>query len=403
MDGRDILGLAQTGTGKTAAFALPLIHALETDRERAQPKSARSLILAPTRELANQIAEAIADLAQGANLKTTVAIGGASMHAQRKRLGRGVDILIATPGRLLDLLDRDALTLAHAQWLVLDEADQMLDMGFIHALRKIAPLLPADRRTLLFSATMPKQMAELASTYLNNPVRIEVAPAGKAADGVNQSVHFVHQSEKLDLLKEALNGHLADRALVFARTKRGAERLSEALWKDGFAVDCVHGDRRQRERTRAIDDFRSGRIRILVATDVAARGIDIPDVAYVYNFELPNVPELYVHRIGRTARAGAKGEAISFCAMHEMGDLAAIERAMRQPIDIASGQPWRKGGSKPAPRKRPAGGGRPGGRKPGRPQKQNDRKPAATAHKERAGEGRKSTRRRKPKPARNAA
>jgi len=377
LNGRDVMGLAQTGTGKTAAFALPLINALERQDMRARPKAARSLILAPTRELANQIADAIAGFAAGARLKVGVVVGGVSIFAQKKRLGRGTDILIATPGRLIDLLEQKAVVLDDASYLVLDEADQMLDMGFIHALRKIAPLLPAKRQTMLFSATMPKQMAELAAAFLKDPVRIEVSPPGMAADKVDQSVHFVHQGDKLSLLKQMLDGHKAELALVFARTKHGAERLKTQLERDGFFAGSIHGDKRQRERAKTLDEFRARKLTVLVATDVAARGIDISDVRHVYNFDLPNVPENYVHRIGRTARAGAEGHAISFCAMHEMDALASIERAMKQAIPVGGGAPWRSPKNRQAPQ--PQKSKRNGGFNPSRRRQSQGRKPRRAA------------------------
>ncbi|MGZ0186923.1 MAG: DEAD/DEAH box helicase [Alphaproteobacteria bacterium] len=351
MEGRDVMGLAQTGTGKTAAFAVPLIQSLEASGGRPFPKTARSLILAPTRELANQIADALASFAGGANLKVTVVVGGASIHPQIKRLGRGVDILVATPGRLMDLLERGAVDLSQSHHLVLDEADQMLDMGFIHALRQIAPLLPDDRQTMLFSATMPKQMAELARAFLKDPVRIETAPPGTAAENITQSVHYIAQGQKTALLIDLLNQHKDQLALVFARTRHGTERLMHQLGQAGFATDSIHGDKRQRERERTIRDFREGRIRVLVATDVAARGIDISDVRYVYNYDLPNVAENYVHRIGRTARAGAEGNAVSFCAAHEMAELRGMQKAVNHAIVVAGGDEWRTG--RPPQGKRP--------------------------------------------------
>ncbi|MEQ9123174.1 MAG: DEAD/DEAH box helicase [Alphaproteobacteria bacterium] len=356
MAGRDVMGLAQTGTGKTAAFALPLIHALESRDIRVQPKTVRGLVLAPTRELANQIADAMAGFAAGGRLKIGVVVGGSSIFAQTKRLARGTDILIATPGRLIDLIERKAVDLSGTGHLVLDEADQMLDLGFIHALRKIALLLPAKRQTMLFSATMPKQMAELAKAYLSDPVRVEAARPGMVADKIDQSVHFVHQGDKLGLLKNMLEDHKAELALVFARTKHGADRLATQLEREGFFADAIHGDRRQRERERTLAAFREKRLTVLVATDVAARGIDIPDVRHVYNFDLPNVPENYVHRIGRTARAGADGRALAFCAPHEMDLLEAVEKSLGQGIPVAGGAPWRAQRQKPQ--------GRPAGRKP---------------------------------------
>ncbi|KAF0675527.1 DEAD/DEAH box helicase [Profundibacterium mesophilum] len=340
MNGRDVMGLAQTGTGKTAAFGLPLIHALTTEGTKPAPKTARGLILAPTRELANQIAENLRSYTGGSHLSVAIVVGGVSINRQINRLERGVDLLVATPGRLIDLLDRRAVRLDETRFLVLDEADQMLDMGFIHALRKIAPLLAPERQTMLFSATMPKLMNEIAQAYLDNPVRVEVSPPGKVADKVTQEVHFLPKEGKQGKLVELLQRHREERALVFARTKHGAERLMKQLDRAGFAAASIHGNKSQNQRDRAITDFKSAKIRVLVATDVAARGIDIPGVEYVYNFDLPNVPENYVHRIGRTARAGRAGEAIAFCAPDEMGDLRGIEKVMKLSIPVASGAPW---------------------------------------------------------------
>ncbi|MEP3266469.1 MAG: DEAD/DEAH box helicase, partial [Hyphomicrobiales bacterium] len=299
MEGRDIMGLAQTGTGKTAAFGLPLVEHLFANKGRPQPKTAKSLILAPTRELANQIADNLRLYVQGTSLRVNVVVGGASINVQRKKLEQGTDILVATPGRLMDLLDRGALRLNETNFLVLDEADQMLDLGFINALRKIAKLLAPKRQTLLFSATMPKQMAELSKSYLNDPVRIETASVGKAADKVTQCVHYIDGGKKADFLEECLSKNPEELSIVFARTKHGAEKLMKRLVAKGFDAASIHGNKSQGQRDRAIRDFRAGNIKILVATDVAARGIDIPGVAFVYNFDLPEVPENYVHRIGR--------------------------------------------------------------------------------------------------------
>lgn len=356
LEGRDVMGLAQTGTGKTAAFGLPLVaKMLEYGRKPAR-YTARALVLAPTRELANQISETLRALVDGTPLKVGYVVGGQSINAQMKRLERGTDILVATPGRLIDLLDRNAVTLEDCDFLVLDEADQMLDLGFIHALRKIAALLPSERQTLLFSATMPKQMNEIAQSYLQNPTRVEVTPPGKAADKISQSVHFIAKAAKTDLLIELLDGHKDDLALVFARTKHGSDRLMKALDRAGFATAAIHGNKSQGQRDRALAAFKSGEIRVLVATDVAARGLDIPDVKHVYNYELPNVPDSYVHRIGRTARAGKDGAAIAFCAPDEMDELKAIQKVMKMTIPVASGRPWEV---LPDPTK---SGGRPGGR-----------------------------------------
>lgn len=368
LEGRDLLGLAQTGTGKTAAFGLPLLQLVRKIDQKPAPKTVTALILVPTRELANQIVEALRSFAGSSPVKINVVVGGKSINVQSERLAKGTSILVATPGRLIDLLDRRAVDLSQTRYLVLDEADQMLDMGFVHALRKIAPKLRSDRQTLLFSATMPKQMSELANTYLTNPVRVQVAPPGRTADKINQSVHFIAQTTKADALIEALDTHRDELAIVFARTKHGAERLKKRLVAEGFGAESIHGNKSQGQRDRALDAFRAGEARVLVATDVAARGIDIPQVRHVYNFELPNVPENYVHRIGRTARAGAAGAAVSFCAPAEMGELKAIEKLLGQSIRVAFGRPWEtlpdpKNTPKPPQRRRRPSRGRGGPRR----------------------------------------
>ncbi|WP_068243685.1 DEAD/DEAH box helicase [Tritonibacter horizontis] len=361
LQGKDVLGLAQTGTGKTAAFGIPLVAQMLEYGQKPAAKSVRGLILAPTRELANQIAETLKALTDGTPLKTGLVVGGVSINPQISRIARGTDILVATPGRLLDILDRRALDLGSCDFLVLDEADQMLDLGFIHALRKIAALLPEERQTMLFSATMPKQMNEIANAYLKSPVRVEVTPPGKPAAKVTQSVHFIAKAEKLKLLKEQLASHEGERTLVFGRTKHGMEKLMKVLEKSGFKAAAIHGNKSQGQRERALRAFKSGEITVLVATDVAARGLDIPDVKYVYNYELPNVPDAYVHRIGRTARAGKDGQAVAFCAPDEIGDLKAIQKTMGITIPVASGRAWEE---LPDPAAKPARGGgrgRPGG------------------------------------------
>ena len=383
VEGRDLLGLAQTGTGKTAAFGLPMLTRLIAFGKRPAPKTVRALILAPTRELATQIADNITAFAQGSPIRVFRVVGGASINVQSERLARGVDVLIATPGRLLDLLDRRALTLSETTYLVLDEADQMLDIGFIHALRKIARMLPEERQTLLFSATMPKLMSELADSYLNDPVRVQVAPPGQAAEKIEQGVHFTTQGEKALLLAEYLGKHKGEHAIVFNRTKHGSEKLAKLLDNWGFSVGAIHGNKSQGQRERTLAAFRAGEIEVLVATDVAARGLDIPQVAHVYNYDLPNVPENYVHRIGRTARAGRDGKAVAFCAPLEMADLRAIEKTMKRAIPVVGGQPHAEGAgsgiNKPAGR-RPGGGngggkGFGGGKPQGKPQGQRQGKP----------------------------
>ncbi len=366
LEGHDILGLAQTGTGKTLAFGLPLIDHLLAEPGKPLPKTAKALILAPTRELVNQIAESLRVLTAGTKLRVATVVGGQSIGKQIAMLFRGTDILVATPGRLIDLMDRGAVDLSTVRHLVLDEADQMLDLGFIHALRKIAPRLGSPRQTMLFSATMPKQMEELSQAYLTNPRRVQVAPPGKAADKITQSVHFLDKGAKPAKLREILSRDPAALTLVFARTKHGAEKLMKGLVADGFNAASIHGNKSQGQRDRAIKAFRAGEVTTLVATDVAARGIDIPGVAYVVNFDLPEVADNYVHRIGRTARAGREGEAIAFCAPEEAGLLRDIQKLMKIDVPVASGSmPHVEGAAAPGrnkggPRRRgrgPAGGG----------------------------------------------
>jgi ATP-dependent RNA helicase RhlE len=326
LQGDDILGLAQTGTGKTLAFGLPMLQRLMDRPGRPAPKSVKALVLAPTRELVNQIAESLRPMAKATPLKIATVVGGQSIARQIATLARGIDILVATPGRLIDLMDRGDVDLSTVRFLVLDEADHMLDMGFIHALRKIAPRLGTPRQTMLFSATMPKQMEELSRSYLNDPRRIEVAPPGKTADKIEQTVHFLDKSEKPERLRDILSADRDALTLVFSRTKHGAEKMKRQLVADGYNAESIHGNRSQGQRDRAIKAFREGSVTVLVATDVAARGIDIPGVANVVNYDLPNVPEAYVHRIGRTARAGRDGVAISLCSPEERPLLEDIEK-----------------------------------------------------------------------------
>ncbi len=377
LKGHDIMGLAKTGTGKTAAFGLPLVHKLLSEDTKRPPKSVRALILAPTRELVNQIADNIRSYVRHTHLRVNSVVGGKAISTQINNLSRGTDILVATPGRLLDLADRRALHLNTAKFLVLDEADQMLDLGFIHDLKKIARLLGTPRQTLLFSATMPKQVEDLSQAYLNDPVKVVTSPPGKAADKVNQKVHFVIQSAKTELLKDCLIERRDDLSLVFARTKHGAEKLMKHLVACGFSASSIHGNKSQGQRDRAIKAFRAGEIRILVATDVAARGIDIPGVSHVYNYDLPEVAEAYVHRIGRTARAGKGGEAVAFCKPEDIHLLRAIEHLLGDTIEIASGEP--PADENAIPRKRPARGGNRGGGGGGKrqPNKGKRRQPSA--------------------------
>jgi ATP-dependent RNA helicase RhlE len=334
LEGRDLLGIAQTGTGKTAAFMLPAIERLVmSSRGRPVPGRVRMLVLAPTRELAAQIADTARSYAANIRLSIGVIFGGVSNHKSVREVSRGLDVLVATPGRLLDLVDQNALDLSALEILVLDEADQMLDLGFIHALKAIVRIIPAKRQTLFFSATMPKSIRQLADAYLRNPAQVAVTPVATTSERVEQKVIFVSQSEKLALLTIFLQSTPIDRSLVFSRTKHGADRIVRFLTAAGIGANAIHGNKSQGQRERALDLFRSGRVPVLVATDIAARGIDIPGVSHVVNFDLPNVPEQYVHRIGRTARAGATGIAIAFCSAEERSYLRDIERLTRQKID----------------------------------------------------------------------
>ena len=365
LEGQDVMGLAQTGTGKTLAFGLPLIARLQSYGRKPDPRTVRSLILAPTRELANQIKDNLAVLVENTPFKVGLVVGGVAINPQIKRVARGTDVLVATPGRLIDLMEREALDLSQTDFLVLDEADQMLDMGFIHALRQIVGWLPEKRQTMLFSATMPKLMAEIAGSYLDNPVRVQVAPPGKAADKITQGIHFIAKAEKTSLLIELLADHRDEAAIVFARTKHGSDRLMKALVKAGYEAAAVHGNKSQGQRERAIKAFREGEIMVLVATDVAARGLDIPQVRHVYNFDLPNVPENYVHRIGRTARAGMDGAAVAFCAPDEVDELKAIQKVLKMDVPVLSGRPW-MGMEDPSHKSKPKGSrGNGGGRRRG--------------------------------------
>ncbi|TNM62843.1 DEAD/DEAH box helicase [Aliirhizobium smilacinae] len=339
LEGRDLIGLAQTGTGKTAAFGLPLIERLLADNVRPDNRTTRSLILAPTRELVNQIAASLKTFAKGKPLKINLVVGGVSINKQQLQLEKGTDILVATPGRLLDLIARRAIGLTTVRFLILDEADQMLDLGFVHDLRKISKMVPKKRQTMLFSATMPKAIADLAADFLTEPTKVEVTPPGKAADKVDQFVHFVGgKGDKTELLRKSLLENPDGRSIVFMRTKHTAEKLMKHLDNIGFSVASIHGNKSQGQRERALKGFRDGEIKTLIATDVAARGIDIPAVSHVYNYDLPEVPDAYVHRIGRTARAGLDGIAIAFCATDETLLLRDIEKLMGIEIKTASGE-----------------------------------------------------------------
>lgn len=391
LQGRDLLGIAQTGTGKTAAFSLPSLHRLAADPQPRQSAACRMLVLSPTRELAAQIAENMRGYAKYLSLSVQCVFGGVPAGRHARALTRGCDILVATPGRLLDLIDQRALTLRHVEIFVLDEADQMMDLGFIKPLTRIANLLPKDRQSLFFSATMPKAIAELGKRFIHDPVRVEVAPQATTAERVEQYATFINQAEKQPLLTLRLRAGLADgsmdRVLVFTRTKHGADRVVRHLSTAGIRSAAIHGNKSQGQRTAALGAFRDGSCQVLVATDIAARGIDIPGVSHVFNFELPNVPEQYVHRIGRTARAGADGISISFVAPDEKPYLRDIERLtgvtlMKAPLpeDFAKEAarlplPPRKA---PKPqhdnnRRRNAGAGNEGGRRRDRRSRPDDR------------------------------
>ncbi len=344
LEGRDLLGVAQTGTGKTAAFALPLLHRLAGEAGNAagklQPNKPRALILAPTRELAGQINDSLRSYSRHLDLRTAVIFGGVSARPQIQALTRGVHVLVATPGRLLDLMNQGKVRLDAVEVLILDEADRMLDMGFVRDVKKIVAAVPARRQTALFSATMPSSVQSLASGLLNDPVRVEAAPAATTAEKVTQKIFFVPKEKKRALLSELLKDKDIERVLIFTRTKHGANRVARHLQENGVHSDAIHGNKAQNARQRALDGFRSGSIRALVATDIAARGIDVDGVTHVINFELPNEPESYVHRIGRTARAGAAGIAISFCDHEERGYLRDIEKTIRQSVPVIEDHPY---------------------------------------------------------------
>jgi len=331
LKGRDLLGVAQTGTGKTGAFALPILAAM-AQTGRAEPNACRTLVLAPTRELAIQIAQSFRTYGAELRLRVTTLYGGVGYGNQTKALDRGVHILVATPGRLLDHIERGTVRLDRTQIFVLDEADQMLDMGFIRPIRTIAGKLPKQRQTLCFSATMPKAMETLASELLHQPERVSVAPQATTAERVSQRVMFIEAERKPELLMHLLDSEAMGRTLIFTRTKHGADRVAKRLNKAKIPSAAIHGNKSQAQRARALDAFKAGSTPILVATDVAARGIDIDEVTHVINYELPNVAESYVHRIGRTARAGAEGEAIAFCADDERKLLRDIEKITRQTL-----------------------------------------------------------------------
>ena len=341
--GRDLLGIAQTGTGKTAAFALPILQRLAASRGQAglQRKTARCLVLTPTRELALQIGDSFRAYGRHLGLRSLVIFGGVGQNPQVAGMARGVDILTATPGRLLDLIGQGHLRLDAIETVVLDEADRMLDMGFIHDVKKIVALLPKQRQTLLFSATMPTAIARLAAGILRDPVRVEVTPPSTTVELIEQRVAFVERAGKRELLCAMLRDTALARVLVFTRTKHTANRVAEQLTRAGFSAEAIHGNKSQGARQRALEGFRAGHVRVLVATDIAARGIDVDGITHVVNYELPNVPDTYVHRIGRTARAGAAGAAISLCDGEERAYLKDIERTIGRKVPVLDAQAFR--------------------------------------------------------------
>jgi ATP-dependent RNA helicase RhlE len=341
LQGRDLLGCAQTGTGKTAAFAIPMLQLLDASK-KANPsaRGIKALVLTPTRELAIQIDESFAAYGKHLNLKHTVIFGGVSQHAQTQALRSGIDILIATPGRLLDLIQQRFVNLSQLELFVLDEADRMLDMGFIHDVKRIVSIIPVKRQTLFFSATMPSEIAKLSSTILNNPAKVEVTPVSSTAETISQSMFFVEKENKKHLLIHLLKDKNIQSVLVFTRTKHGADKVVKELSRVGIGSEAIHGNKSQNARQRALGNFKSGQTRVLVATDIAARGIDVDNLSHVINFELPNVPETYVHRIGRTGRAGANGTALSFCDAEEKAFLKDIQKLISSTVPVVTDHPY---------------------------------------------------------------
>ena len=340
LEGKDLLGCAQTGTGKTAAFALPILHRLATNYKRPEPKSPRTLVLTPTRELAIQIYDSFKVYGKNLKLKHTVIFGGVGQGPQVKSIREGVDVLVATPGRLLDLIEQRCLRLDKIEVFVLDEADRMLDMGFIHSIRKILTMLPKKRHNLFFSATMPQDIVKLADSMLVEPVKVEVTPQATTVELIEQSVMYVDRSKKRDLLRTLLQNKEFEKVIVFTRTKHGANRVAEVLLKNRIPTEAIHGNKSQGARQRALENLKSGKIRVLIATDIAARGIDIDGISHVINYEIPNISESYVHRIGRTARAGAKGIAISFCDAEEKSFIKDIEKLIGRSIPLVTNHPY---------------------------------------------------------------
>jgi ATP-dependent RNA helicase RhlE len=342
LKGKDLICCAQTGTGKTAAFAIPMIQLMSQDPNKPGNRNRKisALVLTPTRELALQIGESFAAYGKNTSLKYTVVYGGVNQHAQVNALKSGVDVLIATPGRLLDLINQGFIHLSHVEYFVLDEADRMLDMGFVQDVRKVIARLPRQRQSLFFSATMPGAVAALADTILVNPAKVEVTPVSSTVNAIRQVVYYVDKKNKNALLRDILQGDTIDRALVFTRTKHGADKVARDLSRAGINSQAIHGNKSQNARQAALSNFKSNLTRVLVATDIAARGIDIEELSHVINFELPNIPESYVHRIGRTGRAGASGMAIAFCDSEEKAYLKDIQKLIGKNVSVVEDHPW---------------------------------------------------------------
>lgn len=339
--GTDVLGCAQTGTGKTAAFSIPILQKFYGNVRQGRSKEIKALILTPTRELAIQIDESFADYGKYTGLKHTVIFGGVGQRPQTDTLARGVDILVATPGRLLDLINQGFISLKGIEFFVLDEADRMLDMGFVHDIKRVLTLLPTRRQTLFFSATMPREIATLANSMLTNPTRVEVTPVSSTVEIIEQSLYHVAKIDKTDLLTHLISSGTADSVLVFSRTKHGSDKIAKQLVRSGITCEAIHGNKSQNARQRALSNFKDRTTRVLIATDIAARGIDIDLLSMVVNYDLPNVPETYVHRIGRTGRAGAEGTAISFCDPEEVPLLRDIEKLIGFRLEVVHEHPFR--------------------------------------------------------------
>ncbi len=373
LGGHDLLGCAQTGTGKTAAFAIPIIQNMALDRPRERNgRKVRALVVTPTRELAIQIGESFADYGKYTSLKHTTIFGGVKQHAQTQALHRGVDTLVATPGRLLDLIKQGYVSLKEIKYFVLDEADQMLDMGFLPDIKRIIAQLPANRQSLFFSATLPPDIVRLSQKILGNPQKVSIQPTQTTAERLEQAIYFVEKKSKVGLLVHLLDSDDVDSALVFSRTKHGADKIVRKLNNAGIRSSAIHGNKSQAQRQRALGAFKQGRLHVLVATDIAARGIDVSELSHVINYDLPNIPETYVHRIGRTGRAGASGIAISFCDLDEKPYLKDIQKLIRKEIPVEIDHPWHDMHIASAPFGKVNKSGNSGGRKGGSRQRSGD-------------------------------